>query len=133
MYLVKLNNGHFAPYDSEDHEQSSKIGVGEVVKASKARNYEFHKKAFALLNLGHQNQEQYEQFNVYRKIIIMRAGYYTDVKDAKGRTYFIPHSLSFESMSAETFEKCYNDMLNVISEDLGTDTDTINQEIESFF
>jgi len=133
MYLVKLRSGHFAPYDTADHDLSAKIPEGDVVKAAKSRNYKFHKKAFALLNIGFENQNRYEQFEIYRKVIIMRAGYYTMIKDLNNELHPLPDSLAFDKMGAEKFDKWYNDALEVISKDLATAPDIINAEISQFF
>jgi len=133
MYLVKLKNGHFAPYDSVDHEESSKIKEGEVIKGVKSRNYEFHKKAFALLKLGFDNQDKYPIFNVYRKVIIIRSGYCQMAEGKDGKIHPIPDSLSFENMSAKDFEKWYDSALDIISKDLETAPDVINAEVAGFY
>lgn len=133
MYLVKLNNGHYLPYDDKDYDLSKKIGEGDVVKATKSRNFKFHKKAFALLNIGYENQDKYEIFEVYRKVIIIRAGFYDEAPTKDGEIYFIPKSLSFENMGAEKFEEWYKSTLNVLSQDMETKPEVIRNEIESFF
>lgn len=119
--------------DSSDHEESKKIGQGEVVKATKSRNWMFHKKAFALLNLGHQNQDKYEDFEVYRKIITIRAGFYDEVQDKNGDTHYIPKSLSYDKMKAEEFDRWYNQTLDVIASDLDSSSDEIRGEVEGYY
>lgn len=99
----------------------------------KARNIKFHRKAFALLNLGFENQEKFELFEVYRKVIIIRSGFYDEAPTKDGEVYFIPKSLSFENMSANDFEAWYDATLNVISRDLETAPDVINEQIQGFF
>jgi len=132
MYLTKLGNGHYTPSDDKSHEESQKIKVGSEIKGVKARNIKFHRKAFALLNLGFSNQDKFEQFEVYRKVMIIRAGFYDEAPIAKG-VYFIPKSLSFEKMSATDFESWYEATLDILSKDLETKPEDINAEIEGFY
>jgi len=133
MYLVKLKSGHYAPYDDKDYDASKKIKEGDVIKGTKSRNYKFHKKAFALLNLAFENQDKYEVFEVYRKVMIIRAGFYDEAPTKNGEVYFIPKSLSFENMSANDFEAWYDATLNIVSKDLDTAPDDINAEIQGFY
>jgi len=133
MFLVKLGNGQYTPSDDKSQEESAKIPVGGEIKGVKARNIKFHRKAFALLNLGHQNQDKYEVFEVYRKVMIIRAGFYDEAPTKDGEVYFIPKSLSFENMSSNDFEAWYDATLNIISKDLDTAPDEINAEIQGFY
>lgn len=133
MFLTKTKTGYWIPSSDADYEENKKIPIGMELKVSPARNVKFHRKAFALLNLGFENQDTYEKFEIYRKIITIRSGYYDEVIDKRGVLHFLPKSLSFEVMSAETFEKWYNDTLNVIAEDTDTLPEKIKSEIEKFF
>ncbi len=133
MYLTKLKSGNYAPSDDKSYEDSKKIPVGSEIKGVKARNVKFHRKAFALLNLAFNNQDKYEIFEVFRKVMIIRAGFYDEAPTKDGEVYYIPKSLSFENMSANDFEDWYEATLNIVSKDLETDTDTINAEIQGFY
>lgn len=133
MYLVKLKNGHYATYDTSDHDESAKIKVGEIIKGVKSRNWKFHKKAFALLNLGFENQSKFPIFNVYRKVITIRAGYFDEAPTKDGEVYYIAKSLSFDNMSANDFDKYYEIILNIISNDLETAPDVVSEQIAGFY
>ncbi len=133
FYLIKNKSGMYSPIDESDFEQSKSVGVGTVVKCSPPRNYLFHKKAFALLNLGHQNQDKYKSFEVYRKVMTIRAGFYDEVEIVDGQVIPQAQSLSFESMSAEKFEQWYNAVLDILSIDMDTAPEDIKREVEQFF
>ncbi len=133
MFLTKTKQGYFIPSDDSTSEWCKKLPIGEEVKISKPRNSLFHRKAFALLNLGFENQDKYQTLEIYRKILTIRAGYYDEVPNKNGEPYYIPKSLSYESMSAENFDKWYNDTLNLISSDMKTLPETITQELNSFY
>ncbi len=133
FYLVKSKNGTYSPLDESDFEASKSIGVGTVVKATAPRNFKFHKKAFALLNLGFASQEKYKSFEVYRKIITIRAGYFEEVEGKDGHNYYFPKSLAFDAMSSTDFESWFNDTINTISSDTSTAPEALKNEIEGFY
>ncbi len=127
MYLVKDDN-YFVPYDTSDKIKFNKLKEGTVVKASQARNVEHHKKAFAILNTGFENQEKYADFDAYRMVTTIKAGYYIEVESKRGKEY-LPKSLSFENMSQADFEEFYESMCTVIAGDLGITTDELKENI----
>lgn len=132
MYLVKLDNGYYAPMYNKDKEESDKIAIGSEVKATKSRNARFHRKAFALLNMGFNNQDKFAEFEIYRKVNTIKAGYYDEVKSKRGVEY-MPKSLSYDKMSAEDFEKWFEDTLLVISQELQTAPEEIQNELSNFY
>ncbi|UQN44861.1 DUF1367 family protein [Agarivorans sp. B2Z047] len=79
--------GVLYPASEEDRDKLNHIGLGKVVAASLTlkRNYAFHKKFFAMLNIGFDVFELFEgrykglpvqkSFNRLRKDIINAAGY----------------------------------------------------------
>lgn len=133
MFLTKTKQGFFIPSSDLDRDLSQKIGVGTEVKATAARNVKFHRKAYALLNLGFENQNLTDNFEVYRKLKTIQAGFFDRTIDKYGAVHELPHSLSFEKMSAESFEKWFNATIEVISSDMLTASDIIKSEVEAFY
>ena len=133
IYLIKNKNGTFSPLDSSDFEAANSIPPGSVVKAEKARNYRFLKKFFALVNVGFSSQEKYKSSEVYRKVLLIRAGYFEQVEGKDGQIHYFPQSLAFDKMSEEVFEKVFNSVLDIISADMDTAPEIIKKEIEGFY
>lgn len=133
MYLIKNKSGQYSPVDESDFEESRSIKAGEVLKASSSRNFMFHKKAFALLKIGFDNQSVYESIDVYRKVLTIKAGYFDEAPNKNGEPYYFAKSLSFEKMSASEFEKWYTSTLNIISNELKNSPKSIRDEVEEFF
>lgn len=133
MYLTKNKVGHFIPSDDQSYTEAQKIPVGSEIKGVKARNIKFHRKAFALLNMAFENQDKFEVFEVYRKVMIIRAGFYDEAPTKHGEVYFIPKSLSFENMSATDFEAWFEATLNIVSKDLESSPEDINAELQGFY
>jgi hypothetical protein len=121
-----------AEYES-DINKISKLKSGTLYKwaVTSPRNLGFHKKFFALLNLGFDNQEHYSDFDVYREIIIMRSGYFKTVPTEKG-TVYLPLSISFGSMTQEKFEELFDAVLLTLGKDLHMKGDDILCELNSF-
>jgi len=133
MFLIKRKDNSYVPSDDASVEASKKIAVGEEVKATQARNVHFHRKGFALLNLGFSNQDKYEQLEVYRKVITIKAGFFDEVEGKDGHPYYFPKSISFDKMNAEEFEKWYKATLAVISTQLQTKPEEIQAELNSYY
>lgn len=93
IYLKKTLSGLKPLYDS-DADQLAKIKIGEDVLATikRPRNLRFHKKFFALLNLGFQNQDRYADFETFRFVMIMKSGFYIEIDTGKG-SVFMPRSI----------------------------------------
>ena len=133
IYLKKEYN-KLIPADEESLEHIKKLSKDEVyrVEIVKQRNYQYHKKFFALIKLGHENTSLQVPMDVYRKIMIVRAGFFTAYATGKG-TYFEPDSISFSNMSQEKFEDVYSRVLDQIVKDLDTTSEEIENQIRSFF
>ena len=131
MYLIKTKSGSYSPLDDSDYEFSKTIKPGSVVSAQPARNFQFHKKAFQLLNLGWENSSD-EPFEVYRMKITIRAGFIEWTKDKNGNKFPLPKSLSYEKMNAETFEKWYKSVLDIIAKDLETKPEEVQVALVGF-
>lgn len=134
--MIKQKSGLYSPVDDSDFEASKSVGVGGVVSAKAARNVGFHKKLFALLDVGYKNQRENVEITsreIYRKLKTVEAGFYDEVIDRDGVVHKFPHSLSFDTMSAEKFEKVYNAVLDLIARDTETAPETIRSEVEGFY
>ena len=133
MYLVKLENGDYRPTYEGDRMLSSKIKPGDEIYATKQRNIDFHRKGFALLKLGFDNQDKYTNFDIFRKVFTMKAGFIDWITDKSGAPFPLPKSLSFSEMNSEDFERWYEAIREVISKELGVNNETIEAEIKSYY
>jgi len=95
------------------------------------RNYQFHKKFFALINLGFANQDKVKDFTEYRTIKTMQAGFFKMIITEKGKV-FIPESISFSSMDELDFAKVYKTVLDIICSETKLTGSEIENELISF-
>ena len=135
LALIKRADGSFIPVHDSDYESARKIKTGEerVFKTIKNRNYKFHKKVFALFNAVFENQEQVEEFNNFRALLTIEAGYYTDiVNHVTGEVHRIPKSLSYATMDEFEFQEFYAALKQTVIRIYKWDDSTLDEIIESF-
>jgi len=132
-HFVKHPGGSFVPATDEDKAFADKIGAGEIVKLkmTRARNYQFHKKYFSLLNLAFDFFEPppipgdpekkwmkdvvpEKNFERFRKDIAILAGYYDATYRVDGSVRIEAKSISFGSMSEDEFERLYSATVDVV-------------------
>jgi len=114
-----------------DTKRKLKIGQDYEVEIKNPRNLGFHKKFFALLNIGHENTQLDMPFDAYRRYITIKAGYYNAYQTPKG-LYYDAKSISFASMTQEEFEDVYSRVLDKIIEDIGADKKDIEEMLIEF-
>lgn len=132
LQCVNTPNG-LVPCDDDSYDAKSKLKLGEVyqVEIKKHRNYQFHKKYFALINLAWEYLPEkltlhYVTKHNFRKDLEMCAGCFERIYSVEREEFIEQHkSIAFDKMSAEEFEELYErvkDILfNVFLVDLDTD------------
>lgn len=122
------------PLYSSDLDEKRKLKIGETyeVEIKHPRNYQFHKKFFALLNIGWENTPEVDMpFETYRRWVTMRAGFYKVYHTPKGELYE-PQSIAFSAMDEDSFEEVYNRVLDVILKDTGADKPDVEAMLVEF-
>lgn len=141
--LIKLPNGALMPYDDESVEQVRKIKTGSLVhaKATRMRNYQFHKKFMALVTLAYDiwvetvPKMEYRGEPVqpnktrFRKDATILAGFYTSTVSIKGDVRLEAKSISFASMGEDEFETLFSSFINVILTKILTNGQLTDQKI----
>ena len=98
-----------------------KIGQPTRVKFTRVRNYEFHKKYFALLDLAFDywepdpgNQVGEKNKDQFREDIIILAGFYDQWIRLDGSTRVVAKSIAFHNMSEDEFEGLFKKTIDVV-------------------
>ena len=114
------------PFDQSAADWFDKIPIGAAVEGEfrQPRNAKFHRKFFAMIQVAFSNYDWPEvstpwgpaktNFELFRKYVIVRAGYYQAALTPTGDIRAEPKSISFASMSEDEFQKLYSDVLDVI-------------------
>lgn len=120
--------GGLAPQDEEQAEKLRKLKLGASVKVTVTRetNARFRRKWWALAqfafnlwcermpDLEWHGQEVQRNFERFRKDLTILAGHYHPVWTVKGEMRVEADSLSWASMTDETFEKFYSATINAV-------------------
>jgi len=114
-----------------DEKRKLKLGVDYEAEIRNPRNVGFHRKFFALVNIGHENTDLDMPFETYRKYILMKAGYFKTYQTPKG-VFYDADSISFSSMEQDIFEEVYSRVLDVIIKDIGATKEDIEKQLISF-
>ena len=137
--FIKTNHG-LAPYTSADIEWFDKLKIAAIVHGEfkKVRNPKFHRKFFALLNLGYEYWEPGEidtkwgipqkSFDTFRENITVLAGHGEPVFNIDGTFKMKAKSISFAKMDENEFKKIYGKVLTVLMDRILVDMS--RQEVE---
>lgn len=122
LRLLNTPSGLKPLYD-EDYDQKKKLKIGEIYKAKMtiARNINFHRKYFALINCAwaYQNERTTKHFknNVecFRKTVEIAAGHCDTVYNLSLKSWVdIPKSIAFDKLKQEEFEDLYERVKDVL-------------------
>ena len=120
-FFIKTSSRTLVAASDHDAELLKHIKTGQPARMTfkRVRNYEFHKKYFALLQFAFdywepQNEVGEKNFDQFREDIIILAGYYHRYIRLDNETRIKAKSISFGSMSEEEFETLYTKTIDVI-------------------
>jgi len=133
--MVKQLNGSFLPAHDSDLELARQIKVGDVYRFqySKPRNYKFHKKFFALMDLVFQNQENYTDRNELREDLTIEAGFWFEKTNyITGEVTKKAKSINFSSMDENEFGELYRAMLDTVIRVFGWEGSDIEANVAEF-
>lgn len=131
------------PLTDDDYDEKKKLKLGRkyTVSVKEARNYDFHKKYFALINLTWEylNEEQEKFFNnskeVFRKSLEVTAGHCERIFSFKEKNWVdIPKSVAFDKMDEFEFRDLYDSVKNVIFSSIlrGISEEEFNKNLINF-
>lgn len=104
LYLaVRSDRTLLEPVDDESLAAIRGMKPGDLIKMpyKKARNPQNHRRWFAFVNTSFDMQDQYEDKEIWRKVLQMLAGHFDTVIDQKGATHYWPRSISFKELDDE--------------------------------
>lgn len=138
--------------DAEEWLAKTKLHQGVLIDPRRPRNIQHHRKLFALLNLAVDNWPHPTTTEALLNAIKIYAGHTTPVEvrlgflarlmpdlwkilpepiqRLTGKVFVVhmPKSISFESLSQDEFEPFYKQAVLMISQKLGVDIETLEQE-----
>lgn len=122
MYLLNTAEG-LKPCKDEDYDNKKKLKIGQIYRAKivLARNLDFHRKYFSLINTAwaYQGEAREEFFhhdvNCFRKTVEIAAGCCEKIYSLSRQEWIeIPKSISFEKMDELEFRELYDRVKDVL-------------------
>ncbi len=122
-FFIKTSDSSLHPATDHDRELLQHIKIGQPTRLTfkRVRNYDFHKKYFALLNFAFDYWDPSllekwgeKNFERFRKDIIILSGYYTQYVRLDNTVRVEAQSIAFANMPEEDFEKLYTATIDVI-------------------
>ncbi len=122
LSMVRTRDG-LAADSAIGEEWLEKIHPGECVMAEvkMSRNPGFHRLAFAMLQASFHNQDQFQDFDVYRQYLQIQAGLCSPIAKNNGNVWFVVDSLAFDKMDEPEFRVAYEKLLTAAVEKMGQD------------
>ncbi len=122
LLLLNTSEGLKPCYDEDyDNKKKLKLGVVYQVEIKKARNVEFHRKYFKLINLSweYQNEGVINHFknnvDLFRKTVEMSAGHCDTIYSIPRNEWIeTPKSISFDKMDEIEFQDLYDRVKDVL-------------------
>jgi len=135
--LVKHKDGYFVPGSDSDMKKSQKVGVGEVVRAKSVdqRNYDHHKKYFAMIRFAFHHLPERFTFTDeedLREALLIGIGWKEIRHDFHGNTKEVAKSISFSSVGQQRFEKIYSKTLDLVVRLVEIDSKQVENELLNF-
>lgn len=141
--FCKVTPCGLVPLHDSDLDLKKRLRVGSVVrcKVSNPRNYEHHKKFFALVRLTFDNLPLplVEKWNIRNEYDMLRRfkrdlGYFTNTINEYGEHEIEYLSISFAAMEQHEFEQFYNQRIDLVLFKYikGIDKQDLITEIENF-
>lgn len=125
MLLLRTPIG-FIPASEGEADKCKRVKMGATIRADvvQPRNAKFHRKFFAMLDVGFDAWEPPEaEFrglpvqknrDRFRKDCIVAAGFFEPVANLQGEVRAQAHSISFANMDDDEFEKVYSAVADVL-------------------
>jgi hypothetical protein len=135
IFMIKGLGGKFTPAHDSDHDLAKQLKAGEVYRFTfvKPRNYEFHKKFFALIKLVFENQDHYTNMDDLRRDLTIEAGFKVEkINQFTGEVRWDAQSISFASMDEIEFGKLYSKMLDTVIRVYGWYGTDLEAEVAEF-
>jgi len=108
LRFIKTDVG-LSPFDSEASESIKKWKNGDfiIVESKRPRNYKFHKKFYALMNIIFENTDEFKTLDNLVDYMKIQTGH-SDIIEARGIAFRVPKSIAFQNMTQDNFDSFFN-------------------------
>ena len=97
---------------------------------TRPRNYQFHKKFFAMIHMVAESMDKPEELVL--KWIKIAVGLYDEMIMPGGKIVYVPRSISFAKMDQPEFDEFYLPAVKAAADLVGADADDLRIAVEGF-
>lgn len=107
-------------------DDAEKIPYGEViVEVHKKRSVGNHKRFFAFIGMSFDMQDHYDESEIWRKVIQMKAGFFDEVITEKGEILYLPQSIAWDKLDEIEFKDLFSRVVNAFIKYYGNGLNSI--------
>jgi len=119
LILVKRYDGLLEAVDDPTLEATRLIPVnGEIIVTwDDKRNAKNHKRYMAFISTTFDIQDEFDDKEIWRMIIQMRAGHFYLSVNKDGSPLYLPKSISWEKLGEVKFRELFNQVINAFLKD----------------
>lgn len=97
-----------------------KVPYGEVVvEIKRNRNPKNHRRFFAFVKQAFDMQDHYDEQEVFRKVLQLKAGFFDLVVSEKGQNVYLPKSVAWDQLDEIEFKELFTRVVNAFIRDFG--------------
>ena len=120
IYLQKIA-GVLAPADDKAEEviKGMKPEEGMKLNYSLVRSIGNHRRFFKFIQIAFDSQDHFDDKEIFRKYLEMKAGHFDTVVTPTGQTLFLPKSIDFASLDETEFRGLFGKVVNAFLKAFG--------------
>lgn len=89
------------------------VPYGEIMaELRKNRNPGNHKRYFAFIKMSFDMQDYYNEVDIWRKMLQMKAGFFDEVISEKGVAVYLPRSVNWDELDETEFKPLFTKIVN---------------------
>lgn len=121
LFLEVTRDYGLIPVDEEGRKYIYNRKVGDILSCDikVARSYPQLKRFMKFIQICYDMQEHFTQPEAFRYWLTMKAGYFDTIVAPNGKTVFKAHSLAFDNMDEDVFQKVFSDCIDAFLKEFG--------------
>jgi len=114
-FLKRVGEGYFPADEISEEKTNGYVRHNEIVQVeiTKPRNLKFHQKWFVLLEVLYNNQEKYNNREMFRAVVLVELGHCQTLISDEGKAVYIPKSISFAKCDDLKFREIYSQTIDL--------------------
>lgn len=92
-----------------------------MAEIKRDRNPGNHRRYFAFIKQSFDMQDHYDNMEIWRKVLQLKAGHYDLAVTEKGKNLYLPRTINWDELDETEFKTLFNEVVNAFIRDYGQD------------